>query len=192
MQDNYTDTTYIVRDLDGNYRWTYDVDSSENNSFLKLYMLIFALIILVPGAILFIMLGQAGADMGVFFLIWMGIFAGVELLTFLIYKAIEKVKGGTTDIPYLMNENFIVVHPGDRKTPEYYLRTDFSNVNDIRLDYPNDLITLHEFARVTHVYVHRTDMPFVRNFIFGRVPQTKKIAERKEQFKKYMTAVSES
>ena len=192
MQDNYTETTYIVRDLDGNYRWTYDVDSSENSSFLNLYLLIFALIILIPGAILFFMLAGKGADMGMFLLIWLGIFAGVELLTILIYKAIEKSKGGSTDIPYLMNEKFIVVHPGNRKTPEYYLRTDFSNVNDIRVDKGNDLITLHEFARVTHIYVHREDFPFVLNFIFDRVPQTKKIAERKEQYKKYMPAVSES
>ena len=184
MQDNFTETTYIVRDLDGNYRWTYDVDSSSNRSFLNLYLLIFALIILIPGAILFFMLAGKGADMGMFLLIWLGIFAGVELLTILIYKAVEKAKGSSTDIPYLMNENFIVVHPGDRKTPEFYLRTDFSNVKDIRVDKEHDLITLHEFARVTHVYVHYEDFPFVLNFIFEHTPQTKKIAERKAQYQK--------
>ena len=157
-----------------------------------LYLLIFALIILVPGAILFFMLAGKGADMGMFLLIWLGIFAGVELLTILIYKAVEKAKGGSTDIPYLMNENFIVVHPGDRKTPEFYLRTDFSNVKDIRVDKENDLITLHELARVTHVYVHHEDFPFVLGFIFEHLPQTNKITGRKEQYKKYMPAVSES
>lgn len=192
MQDNYMDSTYIVRDLDGNFRWTYDVDSSENRSFLNLYLLIFALIVLIPGAILFFMIAGKGGDMGAYFLIWMGIFAGVELLTVVIYKVIEKAKGGSTDIPYLMNENFIVVHPGNRKTPEYYLRTDFSKVHDIRVDKGNDLITLHEFARVTHVYVHREDFPFVLNFLFEHLPQSKKILGRKTEYEKYMTAVSRS
>ena len=192
MQDNYTEMTYIVRDLDGNYRWTYDVDSSSNRSFLNLYLLIFALIILVPGAILFFMLAGKGADMGAYLLIWLGIFAVVELLTILIYKAVEKAKGGSTDIPYLMNENFIVVHPGDIKTPEFYLRTDFSSVKDIRVDKKNDLITLHELARVTHVYVHHEDFPFVLSFIFEHLPQTNKITGRKAQYEKYMPAVRKS
>ena len=46
----------IVQDAEGLYRWTYELDSRENNSFLKLYLLIFALIILIPGAILFFMI----------------------------------------------------------------------------------------------------------------------------------------
>ena len=115
--------TYIVQDADKNYRWTYEVDSS-NRSMLKTYMLIFALVILIPGIIMFFMLyghdflyGYRG-DMGPYLGILLAVFLGAELLTVLIYKGIEKLKGGTTPIPYLMNENSVIVHPGNEWTPK--------------------------------------------------------------------------
>ena len=174
----------IVQDAEGLYRWTYELDSRENNSFLKLYLLIFALIILIPGAILFFMIfGRGkGSGAGSFLAIWMAIFAGVELLTYLIYKGIEKANGGVTEIPYAMGEEFIIVHPGNRRTPAAYLRTDFSMVKDIKLDRNNDLILLYETARVTHVYVPRADLRFVLNYLFDRLPQKEKILQRKEEY----------
>ena len=163
----------IVRDADGYYRWTYEVDSRTNQSFLKLYLLIFALIILIPGAILFIMIfGRGkGSGAGAYLAIWMAVFAGVELLTYLIYKGIEKAKGGTTDIPYLMADDFIIVHPDKTRIPAAYLGTSFSAVKDVRLDLDSDLILLNEPLRVTHVYVPKDDIPFVLNYILDRVPQ---------------------
>lgn len=175
--ENYS-PTFIVRDMDGNYRWTYEMDSSENNSMLKTYMLIFGLIILIPGLALFFMIfGNKGylSGAGTYLLIWMAIFFGVELLTVLIYKGIEKVKGGKTDYPYLMSDSFIMVHPGNEWTPEAYLRTDFSNVKDVKLDQKSDLILLNELLRVTHVYVPQADFKFVLNFILDRVPDGDRI-----------------
>ena len=188
-EEKQYDLTYITRDAEGCYRWTYFMDSSTNKSFLNLYLLIFALIILIPGAIMFFLIcvknDWVGA--GPYLLIWLGVFAGVELLTYLVYKGIEKLKGGETDIPYLMTDEFIVVHPGNEWTPGSYLRTDFSSVRDISLDLNSDLILLHELMRVTHVYVPREDLPFVLNFILDRVPQNGKAeALRKEvQFLRY-------
>ena len=166
---NLDDARYIVKDSEGYYRWTYEVDSSSNRSFLNMYLIIFALIILVPGAILFFMLAGKGADMGSFLLIWLGIFVLVELLVFLVYKGIEKAKGGVTDIPYLMGEDFIVVHPGNEWTPTFYLNTFFSQVKRVKEDRNSDLILLYEVARVTHVYVPRDDYSLVLGYILDRV-----------------------
>ena len=165
------DLTYITRDADGCYRWTYYMDSSTNQSFLNLYLKIFALIILIPGAIMFFMIcgNNHWEGAGQYLLIWLGIFAGVELLTYLVYKGIEKAKGGETDIPYLMTDDFIIVHPGNEWTPNAYLRTDFSAVKDIKLYPKSDLILLNEMMRVTHVYVPKEDLPFVYNFIRDRI-----------------------
>jgi hypothetical protein len=172
----------IVKDAEGYYRWIYEVDSSTNQSFLKLYLLIFALIILIPGMILFIMISGKGGDMGQYLLIWLAVFAGVELLTVLIYKGIEKLQGGVTEMPYLMGEDFIVVHPGNEWTPTSYLKTNFSSVKDIKVDPGSDLILLNEIARVTHVYVPRQDFLLVLNYILDRLPQTGKIQKRRQEY----------
>ena len=178
MADNtaldLSSAAFIVRDSEGFYRWTYEVDSHTNKSFLNLYLLIFGLIILIPGAILFLMISGKGGSMGPFLLIWLAIFAGVELLTCLVYKAVEKIQGGRSLIPYLMGPEFIVVHPGDPKTPEAYLRTDFSQVKDVKVKRESDLILLHELLRVTHVYVPREDFDLVLNYILDRVQQSGK------------------
>ncbi len=178
----------IVRDAEGYYRWTYEVDSRTNQSFLKLYLLIFALIILIPGAILFIMIfGRGkGSGAGAYLGIWMAIFAGVELLTYLIYKGIEKAKGGTTDIPYLMADDFIIVHPDKTRIPAAYLGTGFSAVKDVRLDLDSDLILLNEPLRVTHVYVPKDDIPFVLNYILDRVPQKREYDALREKAEKLL------
>lgn len=175
-------------DAEGNYRWTYEVDSRTNKSFLKLYMLIFGLIILIPGAILFFMIyghdreSGAGSYIGIMLLILLG----VELLTILIYKGIEKLGGGTTSMPYFMTDSFIMVHPYDKHTPASYLQTYYTNVKDIRLDADSDLILLHELLRVTHVYVYRSDRAFVLNYLFDHLPHSKSILRRKEEYKEYL------
>ena len=170
----------LYRDAEGNYRWVYEMDSGSNRSFLKLYLLIFGLIILIPGAVLFLMIyGHRGYldGAGEYLLIWFGIFAAVELLTVLIYKLIEKVKGGSTDIPYLLSDDYIIVHPDNTRTPKAYLRTDFSSVKDIKLEPDSDLILLCEPLRVTHVYVYPEDLPFVLNYILDRVSQSNRSKE---------------
>lgn len=179
----------VMPDAEGNYRWIYEFNSSENSSYLKLYLLIMGLIILIPGAILFFMIfGNKGYldGAGTYLGIWLAIFLAVELLTYLIYKGIEKAKGGKTDIPYAMGEDSIIVHPGNKIAPVSYLRTDFSLVKDVQLEVNNDLILLLEIARVSHVYVYREDLPFVLGFILDRVPQTDKILARKAEYGKYL------
>lgn len=175
-------------DAEGNYRWTYEVDSRTNKSFLKLYMLIFGLIILIPGAILFFMIYGHGRESGAgsYIGIMLLILLGVELLTILIYKGIEKLGGGTTSMPYFMTDSFIMVHPYDKHTPASYLQTYYTNVKDIRLDADSDLILLHELLRVTHVYVYRSDRAFVLNYLFDHLPQSKSILRRKEEYKEYL------
>ena len=37
---NLDDARYIVKDSEGYYRWTYEVDSSSNRSFLNMYLII--------------------------------------------------------------------------------------------------------------------------------------------------------
>lgn len=187
LSNNSDSMYFLTRDEEGFYRWTYEVDSSENHSLLNLYLLIFGLIVLIPGAILFFMIfGNKGylSGAGSYLLIWLAVFAGVELLTFLIYKAVEKAQGGVSEMPYLMGPDFIAVHPGTKMAPRAYIQTDFSQVKDITLDKKSDLILLHEVMRVTHVYVPREDLPFVLNYILDRVPQSEKIKKRKEEFGK--------
>ncbi len=177
----------IVQDTEGNYRWTYEVDSRNNKSFLNLYLLIFGLIILIPGAILFFMIYGSHSDLssaGSYLAIWLAIFVGVELLTILIYKGIESSKGGSTDIPYLMTDEFIIVHAGNDMVPISYLRTDFSAVKGVKLDLNSDLILLVEPLRVSHVYVPKDDIPFVLNFILDRVPHTEKYENLRQKVKK--------
>ena len=180
LPDNQYELTYIVQDIDRNYRWTYDIDSSTNKSMLKTYMLIFALVILIPGVIMFFVIyghniatgywSGTGAYLGIL----LAVFLGAELLTVLIYNGIEKLKGGTTPVPYLMNEEGIIVHPGNEWTPKSYLQTFFSDVKDIKLDLNSDLILLYEPLRVSHVYVPREDMSFVLNYIIDRIPQNER------------------
>lgn len=177
---------YIVRDAEGFYRWTYEVDSQKNHSLLNLYLLIFGLIVLIPGVILFFMIyGNKGylSGVGTYLLILLAIFAGVELMTFLIYKGMEKLQGGVTNMPYLMGPDFIIVHPGTKMAPQSYVRTDFSQVKDVTLDKESDLILLHEVMRVTHVYVPKEDLPFVLKYTLDRVPQSEKIKRMKELYK---------
>ncbi len=187
MQTTDRENKYITRDAEGFYRWTYEVDSRKNHSLLNLYLLIFGLIVLIPGAILFFMIfgnKRYLSGAGAYLLIWMAIFVGVELLTFLIYKAVEKLQGGVSVIPYLMGPDFLAVHPGTKMAPRAYIQMDFSQVKDVTLDKESDLILLHEPLRVTHVYVPKEDLPFVLNYILDRVPQSDKIKKRKEAFGK--------
>ena len=185
MEDHFENAKYIIRDAEGYYRWTYDVESSKNRSLLNLYLLIFGLVILVPGVIFLLMYGGkiAGSDgLRNFLLILLAIFAGAELLTVLIYKGIEKLKGGTISTPYLMGEEFIVVHPGTKMAPDAYVRTEFSHVKDVRVDLKSDLILLNEPLRVTHVYVPHEDLSLALRFILDRVPTSPKIEKLKEEF----------
>ena len=64
-------------DSEGRYRWTYEMIGSVNPSYRNTLMLIFALVILIPGAILFFMIfGRRGSDWGdagIYLLILFGI-----------------------------------------------------------------------------------------------------------------------
>ena len=52
--------TNLYRDIDGRYRWTYEMIAKENPSYRNTLLLIFALVILVPGLILFFMIAASG------------------------------------------------------------------------------------------------------------------------------------
>ena len=186
------DSGMLYRDEFGRYRWTYEMVSAENRSYLNTLLLIFALVILIPGMILFFMIygrdlssghwGDAGGYLGILFLI----FAAAELLTVGIYKLADKARGGSKPIPYAMDDRCIMLYPEDRKTPRAYLQTFYSSVNDIRVKPEYDEIDLMEVMRVTQVYVYPEDLPFVLGYLFDHLKQTDKILQRREEYLKYL------
>lgn len=176
-------------DSQGRYHWTYEMIGSENPSYRNTLMLIFALVILIPGIILFFMIygrNPGSGNPGLYLLIMFGILAVVELLVVLIYKGAEKLQGGSKSIPYEMDELGIMLYPGNRRVPRPYLRTDFSSVKDIQLKPQYDEIDLLEVARITQVYVYPEDRALILNYLFDHLPQTEKILERKEQYRSYL------
>ena len=176
-------------DSQGRYHWTYEMIGSENPSYRNTLLLCFALIILIPGIILFFMIygrNPGSGSPGLYLLIMFGILAMVELLVVLIYKGAEKLQGGSKSIPYEMDELGIMLYPGNRRVPRPYLRTDFSSVKDIQLKPQYDEIDLLEVARITQVYVYPEDRALILNYLFDHLPQTEKILERKEQYRSYL------
>ncbi|MBQ6519846.1 MAG: hypothetical protein IJI14_14075 [Anaerolineaceae bacterium] len=179
-------------DSQGRYRWTYEMVSSENHSYRDTLMIIFALVILIPGVILFFMIFgrniQHGywSGTGGYIAILLGVLAVTELLVFLIYQGVEKVRGGSKSIPYAMDETCIDLYPDDYKTPRPYIRTDYSSVVDIKVKPQYDEIDLLEVMRITQIYVYPEDRAFVLNYLFDHLPQRKKILERREQYRKYL------
>ena len=195
------DTIYI--DDFGRYRWTYQLVGSENHSYRNTLLLIFALVILIPGVIMFFMLygrdifgfRAFGAPLGrpywsdgaaQYLLILLAVFAGVELLTVLIYNLFDKTRGGSKPMPYAMEEKGIRIYPEDRLTPPSYLYTFFSSVTDIKVKPEYDEIDLLELMRVTQVYVYPEDRPFVLNYFFDHVKPSKKIEQRRTEYQKYL------
>ena len=184
--------TNLYRDIDGRYRWTYEMIANENPSYRNTLLLIFALVILVPGLILFFMIFGRGISSGdwdgtgSYLLILLGIFALTEALTVLIYNAVDKIHGGSKPIPYAMDEDCIDLYPNDRKTPRAYIRTFYNTVNDIRVKPEYDEIDLLEFARITQIYVYPEDRAFVLNFLFDHLPQKGTIQKRREEYKEYL------
>ncbi len=184
--------TNLYRDIDGRYRWTYEMIAKENPSYRNTLLLIFALVILVPGLILFFMIfgrGISSGDwdgVGSYLLILLGIFALTEALTVLIYNAVDKIRGGSKPIPYAMDEDYIDLYPNDRKTPRAYIRTFYNTVNDIRVKPEYDEIDLLEFARITQIYVYPEDRACVLNFLFDQLPQKGTIQKRREEYKEYL------
>ena len=185
-------TNNLYRDGYGRYRWTYEMIAGENPSYRNTLLIAFALVILFPGVILFFMMygrdlgsGYWG-DAGVYLAIMFGIFAVTELLVILIYKLVDKARGGSKPIPYAMGGEFIDLYPEDSLTPRTYIRTYYGTVTDIRVKPEYDEIDLFEFARITQIYVYPEDRAFVLNFLFDRVKPTKKIEQRREEYKEYL------
>ena len=184
--------TNLYRDIDGRYRWTYEMIANENPSYRNTLLLIFALVILVPGLILFFMIFGRGISSGdwdgagSYLLILLGIFALTEALTVLIYDAVDKIRGGSKPIPYAMDVDCIDLYPNYRKTPRAYIRTFYNTVNDIRVKPEYDEIDLLEFARITQIYVYPEDRAFVLNFLFDHLPQKGTIQKRREEYKEYL------
>lgn len=179
--------TDLYRDRDGRYRWTYEMVTNENHSYRNTLMIIFALVILIPGMILFFMICSHDWDSaGNYLAIMFGILILTELLTVLIYKGVNKIRGGSKPIPYAMDEDCIDLYPEDRRTPRAYIRTYYSTVNDIRVKPEYDEIDLLEFMRITQIYVYPEDRAFVLNFLFDHLPQTKTILSKKDQYKNYL------
>lgn len=184
--------TNLYRDIDGRYRWTYEMISNENPSYRNTLQLIFALVILVPGLILFFMIFGRGISTGYwdgagsYLLILLGIFALTEALTVLIYNGVDKIRGGSKPIPYAMDEDCIDLYPNDRRTPRAYIRTFYNTVNDIRVKPEYDEIDLLEFARITQIYVYPEDRAFVLNFLFDHLPQKNAIQKRREEYKNFL------
>ena len=182
----------LPMDSEGRYRWTYEIIGSENRSYLKTLLIIFALVILIPGVILFFMIYgrqiKTGywSGTGIYIGILLAILAAAELLTVGIYYAVEKVRGGSKSIPYAMGEKCIDLYPDDRKTPRSYIRTYYNTVNDIKVQPKHDEIDLLEFMRITQIYVYPEDRAFVLDFLFDHLPETKKILQRKEQYSIYL------
>ncbi len=177
-------------DSEGRYRWTYEMIGSVNPSYRNTLMLIFALVILIPGAILFFMIfGRRGSDwgdVGIYLLILFGILAVAELLTVVLCKVSEKVQGGSKSIPYEMDEEGITVYPGSRRVPYSYLHVSFSQVNDIQVKPDYDEIDLLDLMRVTQIYVYPEDRAFILNYLFDHLPQKEKILQRKDQYGSYL------
>ena len=177
-------------DSEGRYRWTYEMIGSVNPSYRNTLMLIFALVILIPGAILFFMIfgrrGSDWSDAGIYLLILFGILAVAELLTVVLCKVSEKVQGGSKSIPYEMDEEGITVYPGSRRVPYSYLHVSFSQVNDIQVKPDYDEIDLLDLMRVTQIYVYPEDRAFILNYLFDHLPQKEKILQRKEQYGSYL------
>lgn len=178
-------------DSEGRYRWTYEMIGSVNPSYRNTLMLIFALVILIPGAILFFMIfGRRGSDWGdagIYLLILFGILAVAELLTVMLCKVSEKVQGGSKSIPYEMDEEGITIYPGSRRVPYSYLHVSFSQVNDIHVKPDYDEIDLLDLMRVTQIYVYPEDRAFILNYLFDHLPQKEKILQRKDQYGIYLT-----
>lgn len=178
-------------DSEGRYRWTYEMIGSVNPSYRNTLMLIFALVILIPGAILFFMIfGRRGSDWGdagIYLLILFGILAVAELLTVVLCKVSEKVQGGSKSIPYEMDDEGITVYPGSRRVPYSYLHVSFSQVNDIQVKPDYDEIDLLDLMRVTQIYVYPEDRAFILNYLFDHLPQKEKILQRKDQYGIYLT-----
>ena len=194
--ENESKNTYPPDDLqpdpEGRYRWTYELIGSENPSYRNTLMFIFALVILIPGVILFFMIfgrdlgsGYWG-DAGIYLLIMFGILGAAELLTVLIYKGADKIRGGSKSIPYEMDSEGISVYPGNRRVPKSYLYTAYKGVKDIQFKPSYDEIDLLELMRITQVYVYPEDRAFVLNYLFDHLPQTEKILQRKEQYEIYL------
>ena len=177
-------------DSEGRYRWTYEMIGSVNPSYRNTLMLIFALVILIPGAILFFMIfGRRGSDWGdagIYLLILFGILAVAELLTVVLCKVSEKVQGGSKSIPYEMDDEGITVYPGSRRVPYSYLHVSFSQVNDIQVKPDYDEIDLLDLMRVTQIYVYPEDRAFILNYLFDHLPQKEKILQRKDQYGIYL------
>lgn len=177
-------------DREGRYRWTYEMIGSVNPSYRNTLMLIFALVILIPGAILFFMIfGRRGSDWSdawIYLLILFGILAVAELLTAVLCKVSEKVQGGSKSIPYEMDDEGITVYPGSRRVPYSYLHVSFSQVNDIQVKPDYDEIDLLDLMRVTQIYVYPEDRTFILNYLFDHLPQKEKILQRKEQYGIYL------
>ncbi|MBQ6509606.1 MAG: hypothetical protein IJI07_09060 [Flexilinea sp.] len=176
-------------DAEGRYHWTYEMIGSENPSYRNTLMLIFALIILIPGFILFFMIygrNPGSGNPGLYLLIWFGILAAAELLTVLLCKVSEKVQGGSKSIPYEMDETGISLYPENRRVPQPYLFTAYKDVKDIQVKPQYDEIDLLELMRITQIYVYPEDRAFVLNYLFDHLPQTEKILKRKEQYGIYL------
>lgn len=179
-------------DAEGRYHWTYEMIGSENPSYRNTLMTIFALVILIPGFILFFMIyghdlsGGYWGDAGIYLLIMFGILGAAELLTVLLCNVSEKVQGGSKSIPYEMDAEGISVYPGNRRVPKPYLYTAFKDVKDIQVKPSYDEIDLLELMRITQIYVYPEDRAFVLNYLFDHLPQTGKIPERKEQYGRYL------
>lgn len=179
-------------DAEGRYYWTYEMIGSENPSYRNTLMTIFALVILIPGFILFFMIfghdlssGYWG-DAGTYLLIMFGILGAAELLTVLLCKASEKVQGGSKSIPYEMDADGITLYPGNRRVPRSYLYTAFKDVKDIQVKPSYDEIDLLELMRITQIYVYPEDRAFVLSYLFEHLPQSEKILRRKEQYGIYL------
>ena len=182
-------TDELQPDTEGRYHWTYEMIGSENPSYRNTLMLIFALVILIPGFILFFMIygrNPGSGNPGLYLLIMFGIFAAAELLTVLLCRVSEKVQGGSKSIPYEMDETGISLYPGNGRVPRPYLRTDYSSVKDIQVKPQYDEIDLLELMRITQVYVYPEDRALVLNYLFDHLPQTEKILGRKEQYGIYL------
>ncbi len=179
-------------DSEGRYQWVYEIIQSANPSYRNTLMLIFALIILIPGFILLFMI--YGRDIvsgswdgaGIYLLILFVIFAAAELLVAGFCSFSEKIRGGSKSIPYEMDEEGITVYPGSRHVPYSYLHVSFSKVNDIRVKPEYDEIDLMDLLRVTQVYVYPEDRAFILNYIFDHLPEKAKILRRKEEYREYL------
>ncbi len=165
-EESEAELSSIVKDENGTYHWTYEMELLHNHAFLLLLMRM----ILIPCAIVFVLIlafsyrsGASLKNILMAYAMLVAVLAGVVVIIWLAYMLTVWMFDNRYILHFEMNDREVALVQGETRSV-----SEFRSVRTVRIDRENHQIFLNTWFLYNMIGCDEKDFDFVAEYIVSR------------------------